>query len=528
MIRFSERHRLWAICLVLVLVTLALYWPARQFDFVQYDDDEYVFNNQTVRSGLTWYGLAWAFVDSHAANWHPLTWISHMVDCQLFGLNPRPPHLENVLLHCGNTVLLFLLLRTMTGTLWRSAFVAALFAWHPLRVESVAWVSERKDVLSGFFFFLTLLTYVKYARCKVQSPNSELQDIAKEVEPPPPSSIIHNPSSGIRHSPSISHHAWTFWRWFSLACFSLGLLAKPMLVTVPFVLLLMDFWPLRRFDRSPGEASATSTPNAQSPATNFLPLLVEKIPFFLLSAAVAVVTFFAQRSGGAIVSLKAENAATRVANMFAGYLGYLEKVFWPHDLSFLYLRPDSVPILTIVLGALVLLGGTGLALLIIRSRWPLATRHSPFAIGWLWFLGMMLPVSGLAQTGLHAITDRYTYLPSIGLAVMVVWGLSELAPALAPRQTGMASLVAGGLTVLCACLGLTRHQLGFWRNTETLMEHALQIDPNNYIAHQDLAVYYTKLGQTEAARQHRLKFQHLDPALRNSFGVSQVGKEGAR
>jgi hypothetical protein len=487
-----------------MLVTLAIYWPAGRFDFVQYDDDEYVFDNQTVRSGLTWYGVAWAFADSHAANWHPLSWISHMVDCQLFGLNPSAHHLENVLLHCSNTVLLFLVLQTMTGTFWRSALVAGLFAWHPLRVESVAWVSERKDVLSGFFFFLTLLTYAKFVKSKVQSPKSEAKSH-------PPFSILNGRSSRCY--------------WLSVCFFGLGLLAKPMLVTVPFVLLLLDFWPLRRFGFSAQKPSSIKHPDSgiEYPVPTTLNLVREKIPFFLLSLSVILITPFAQNAGGAVVSLESEGITARLEIALAGYARYLAKIMWPHDLSFLYLRPPAVPPLTLIVAALVLLVISALVFHWIRPTLNCSTdgqlppktgyRRLYLAVGWLWFLGMMLPVSGLAQTGLHAITDRYTYLPSIGLEIMAVWGVGEMAATFLPFRASGPAIVAASVVVLVVCAALTRHQLTYWQNTETLMEHALQIDPNNYVAHQNLGVYYTKLGRTEAAREHRERFRELQPSF---------------
>lgn len=481
----KRRSRLvWLISLALVVVTFALYWPVRHYDFVEYDDPEYVFENPAVCRGISWYGLAWSVVDAHASNWHPITWLSHMLDCQLFGLQPGAHHLVNVLLHCANSALLFLLLRTMTGAVWRSALVAALFAWHPLRVESVAWIAERKDVLSGFFFLLTLFCYAKYAAAKPKEPETHQLSHTR-----PASDESHQPSA---RRPDISAR----WYYLTLVCFALGLLSKPMLVTVPCVLLLLDYWPLSRIPRGQG-----------SPLQQFrVPagLLLEKAPFLMLSMGVAWLTVLAQRS--ALVSFHSDPAGTRLATLLAGYFGYLEKIFWPQHLCVLYLRPQGIPIGAFLGGLVVLLGVSGAVFLKSRSK--------PYlAVGWLWFLGMLLPVSGLFQTGLQSIADRYTYLPAIGLGLMVAWGLGELAAAVVRRRVLICGLVA---SCLVGCAVLTRFQLAYWQNTQTLMGHALELDPNNYVAHQDLARFYSKAGQTELAHSHRELVRVLDPSLRST------------
>jgi len=478
-----------------MLVTLALYWPARHYDFVQYDDPEYVVENHAVSSGLSWWGLQWAIVDAHAANWHPLTWLSHMLDCQLFGLNAGAHHLVNVLLHCANSALLFLLLRAMTGSFWRSAFVAALFAWHPLRVESVAWISERKDVLSGFFFMLTLWAYSRYAK------EAEKSRPLGQTENQNPTTIIfiHRPLSS---------------RFYALAltCFTLGLLSKPMLVTVPCILLLVDYWPLNRFGVF--DPAAIDAPEGGRRRWRIAgALLREKIPFFLLSLAVGLLTFFAQRSGGAVNITASEGIVSRIGNVLAGYSGYLVKLVWPRDLTVLYLRPASPPILTVAFGAAILVIFFALAVGGMRRR--------PYiAVGGLWFGIMLLPVSGLVPVGLQSIADRYTYLPAIGLGLAVAWGATDQVTGLRFGGTRRVLLGAVAGAVLIACAGLTRHQLPYWENTETLMNHALQVDPDNYVAHENLAVYYSKRGQTEAARVHRQRACELDPALRQDPATS--------
>jgi protein O-mannosyl-transferase len=472
----NHRSRTWAIGLALIFVTLAIYWPVKGFDFVQYDDDEYVFQNSTVMKGLKWEGVVWSVVDAHAANWHPVTLISHMLDCQLFGLNPGWHHAVNVLLHAVNSLLLFLLLRSMTGRIWSSAFVAALFAWHPLRVESVAWISERKDVLSGFFFMGTLWAYALYVQ----------RQGAKRFNSTPTSKSWREWMS----RPSFSYG-------LSLVMFAFGLLSKPMLVTVPFVLLLIDLWPLNRFQ---GEAMAL----------RWRKMLREKIPYFALAAVAGSIAFFAQKSGGAMSSLASLSVADRLANAAAGYLGYLGKLLWPAGLSVLYLRPAVTPGWS-VLGGLLVLAGVSVVVLKNLGRRPY------LVVGWFWFVVMLLPVSGVIQIGLQSIADRYTYLPAIGLGLMLTWGIQELAAAVRSERGRSGLMIAMASAVLIAYAVWSRHQLGFWQNSETLMGRALELDPNNYVAHQNLGVYYTKLGRTDLARAHRQRVRELDPVLRQQI-----------
>ena len=431
----QSNRRTWFACLLLAFATFAAYWPVRHYGFVNYDDDDYVSNNSVVRAGLTWPGFVWALSDQHACNWHPLTWLSHMTDCQLFGLNPGLMHLENVLLHCANSVLLLLLLNSITAAFWRSAFVAALFALHPLRVESVAWIAERKDVLSGFFFMLTLWFYVLHAKKQTAGVGSKFQ----------------------------TNH---FYR-LALLCFVFGLLSKPMLVTVPIVLLLLDFWPLGRF-------------TIRDLRFTIVPLIREKIPFFLLSIIVGVITLLAQRAGGSWVPVNTP-FFSRIGNVVIGYWNYIEKLFWPQNLSFLYLRSDKISVSEFFL-AVFLAAISAIAAIQLR-RWPW------FAVGWLWFLVMLLPVSGLLQLGRLSIADRYTYLPAIGFYIVVVWGVADLLAILFSQKICRWLAVAGAAAVLLACAIMTRQQLAYWQNPQTLMEHALKVDPNNYVAQIDLRIY---------------------------------------
>jgi len=439
----SSNRRTWFACLLLAFATFAIYWPARHYAFVDYDDDDYVFDNPVVRAGLTWPGFVWAFVDQHNCNWHPLTWLSHMADCQFFGVNPGAMHLENVLIHCANSALLLLLLNSMTNVFWRSALVAALFALHPMRVESVAWISERKDVLSGFFFMLTLFCYAKaVTRDKGQGTGKGA-----------------NPSLVTRHPPLY---------WLSLLCFALGLLSKPMLVTVPIVLLLLDFWPLKRF-------------TIYDLRFTIAGLFREKIPFFALSLIAGIITLLAQRAGGGWVSSNLR-FFPRIGNIVIGYWNYIEKLFWPENLSFLYLRLDKIFVGEFFFAAFVLAGISAVAAVQLRRRpW--------LAVGWLWFLAMLLPVSGLFQLGRLSIADRYTYLPAIGFYLVVVWGISDMLAAVFSEKICRALAIAGAAAVLLACSILSRRQLAYWQNTETLMTRALQLDPNNYVARINLHIY---------------------------------------
>ena len=429
-------------------VTFLVYWPVRHFDFLNWDDLTYISKNDHVRGGLTWNGVIWSFTHSYSSNWHPLTWLSHMLDCQLYGLNPAGPHLTNVVLHTANTVLLFLLLKRMTtagartflsaagagrqrgpggspaipsvedycgqecprSVLWRSALVAALFALHPLHVESVAWIAERKDVLSGFFFMLTLWAYARYAQ--VPSPRSKVQsqEAERAARPAVPSSRFRVRGSRFK--------VWSFppcfWYWAAMLMFACGLMSKPMLVTVPFVLLLLDYWPLGRMQneecrrqkaKDQGHASRTT-----HHASRFTPLLLEKLPFFALSAASCIITFVAQKTGGAVASFTTLPLDARIANAVVAYAEYLIKLFWPANLSPIYLHPDHW-------GFWPVTGAATLLVFLTAAAW-LGRRRFPYALmGWLWYLGMLVPVIGIVQVGSQAFADRYTYLPLLGIMI---------------------------------------------------------------------------------------------------------------
>jgi tetratricopeptide (TPR) repeat protein len=416
----------------LLLLVLLAFLPALKNGFVNYDDPAYVLKNPHVQSGLNWASLHWAFHTFESSNWHPLTWISHMADCRFYGLKPWGHHLTNVLLHAANTLLLFFLLSRMTGAMWRSFFVAAFFGLHPLRVESVAWISELKDVLSLFFGLLTLCFYTIYARHRGVK-----------------SKIFYG---------------------MSIACFIAGLLSKPMLVTLPFVLLLLDYWPLQR--------TGASQENAPSNSTVWLKLILEKIPFLLLSIASSVITFIAQQRGGAVKTIVAFPLLFRLENTFVSYLRYVGKIFYPAGLSIFYPYPGHWPAL-ILIAALIFLCGLSF------SAFKLRQAHPWFFVGWFWFLGTLLPVIGLVQVGEQSIADRYTMLPSIGIAIIVVWGAMDV---LNHWRSGKTLGVIMGSAAIGICILVTRTQIGYWRNSETLFRHAIAAGAGgNYVVHMNLA-----------------------------------------
>ncbi len=425
--------------MVLILGTVLLYWPVHSFDFINWDDGLYVLNNEHINHGFSWLGLRWCFQIGYAGYWHPLTWISHMVDCELFGLHPGPPHMENVLLHAVNSALLFLVLKRLTHTFWRSAMVAALFAWHPLRVESVAWIAERKDVLSALFWMLALWSYVLYVE-KLSFANSKTYYL------------------------------------LTLGFFALGLMAKPMIVTLPCVLLLLDWWPLGRFG-----------PEAPRPYSR---VIVEKLPFVLLAGAASILTVVAQKQGGAVASLKFIPLEARVLNCLVSYLRYVEKLFWSSDLSVIYPFAFKLPLLEVVLAAIFLVGVTAAS----SFFWK---RQPYLLVGWLWYLGVLFPVSGLVQAGAQSMADRFSYFPSVGIFIIICWTANDLTRRW-PKHSAFLTVI--GAVALTVCGIQTAFQVRYWRNSGTLFSHSLAIDPDNYIAHSCYGCYLRDLGQLEPAR----------------------------
>ena len=458
---FKQHQRLW-ICLLLALLTGLIYWQVQNHAFLDYDDGTYVTENPYIQTGFTMKSLAWALSATYASNWHPLTWISHLLDVQLFGLKPAGHHLVNLLFHIANTLLLFLVLSRMTRALWQSAFVAALFALHPLHVESVAWVAERKDVLSAFFWMLTLGAYAFY------------------TERP-----------GLRRYGAV------------LLFFVLGLMAKPMLVTLPFVFLLLDYWPLGRFPQLHSQEKKKVSGSLKS----LRPLLLEKIPFFLLSAASSVITYVAQQRGGAVESFQSLPLSERLGNALVSYILYIGKMLWPQNLAVMYPH-YGMPSLWQAGGAfLLLLGITGLVIGRARLR--------PYLmVGWLWYLGTLVPVIGIVQVGAQAMADRYTYLPLIGLFIMAAWGVSDLTVSWKYRKESLI-LLAG--TVLSILMISTWFQLQHWKNSSALFENALQKTKNNAVAHSVLGIVLYKQGKVPEAVGHFQEAIRIDPAHSSSY-----------
>jgi Flp pilus assembly protein TadD len=438
------------VSLLLAALTLAALGRACGNGFIDdFDDDEYVTQNPAVQAGLTGPAVRWALTAFHSHNWHPLTWLSLEADTSLWGNAPQGYHRTNVLLHTANVLLLFGVLRRMTGALWRSAAVAALFAVHPLHVESVAWISERKDVLSALFFLLTLWAYTAYAR----------------------------------------RPGWGRYLLVVLPL-ALGLAAKPMLVTLPFVLLLLDYWPLQRG----GEWRVASDERPSSLATRHSPLvtlLLEKLPLLILAAACSAATLAAQER--IVQSMEDFPLLTRAANAVVACATYLVQAFWPVRLAFFYPHPAGGPPAWQLAGAALLLAGV--SALVLRG----ARRHGYLPVGWLWYLGMLVPVIGLVQVGLQAHADRYTYLPLIGVFLMLAWGVPDL---LARWHVAGAVTAAGTVVLVGVCAVMSWLQAGYWKDSVTLWRHALDVTVDNYMAHHKLGMHLLKAGQAAAARRH--------------------------
>jgi tetratricopeptide (TPR) repeat protein len=481
------------ISLLLIVIALAAYWPIRHAEFTNFDDDVYVTDNPQVLHGLTREGFRWAFTTFHACNWHPVTWLSHMADCSLFGENATELHLVSVGFHLANTLLLLLLLQRMTGALWRSAFVAALFALHPLHVESVAWIAERKDVLSTFFFFLTLLAYERYVKeleTRNPKPETNPKSQTRNVESLASDASLHSTFRVSR----ITHHA-SFFYLLALVLFALGLMSKPMLVTLPFVLLLLDYWPLQRLRRATA-GSTLKTRDARLKAV--LPLLREKLPFFVLSASSSAVTFWAQNTGGAVVPMKEVPFPTRLASAAVAYVAYLGKAFWPTKLGVPYPFVSDLPEMKVALAVIFLLAATVMAFA--------AARRAPYVlVGWAWFVGTLVPVIGLVQVGSQAMADRYSYVPLIGVFVMVSWCAVELTRQW--RWQGLALALPAAM-ILAGCFVCTRLQVACWRNNLTLFSHTLRVTENNPVAEQCFGFALALSGKEQEA------IQHFDAALR--------------
>ena len=468
-----------AVCGVLLVLVAGVFGQTARHPFVNYDDDQYVFENAHVAGGLTADGLAWAFTRSHASNWHPLTWVSHMADCEIYGLgHPGGHHLTSVALHAATAILLFLLLLEMTAELWPSAFVAALFAVHPLHVESVAWVSERKDVLSGLFFVLTLAAYARYVR-----------------------------------RPSVRRYL------VMLGAFWLALLSKPMVVTLPLVLLLLDYWPLRRIMTGTSGKEARFRTERMSQVRR---LVLEKIPLVVLGLTVAAVTYLVQ--GTARQSMPELTLPARAGNALVSYVSYLGKFVYPVRLAVFYPHPGTaLPLWQVVTASLVLCG-------ISAGVFAWGRRQPYLLVGWLWYLGMLVPVIGLVQVGYQAMADRYTYLPQIGIYMMLAWGAVHLAGASPVRRRACA--VAACIVVALLSVRAWR-QTSYWRDSEALWMHALASTSRNYEAHHHLGKALAARGESDAAiAQYRLAleirpdFVEAHNNLANVLSHPRAGRRG--
>jgi Tfp pilus assembly protein PilF len=440
-----------------------VFWQVRDHAFINLDDDLYVTENNYVKSGLNLESVMWSLTSLHSSNWHPLTWLSHMLDVHLFGLKPGRHHMTSVFFHVVNSLLLFFVLKRMSTDRWQSAFVAALFALHPLHVESVAWVSERKDVLSTFFGLMAIWSYARYAEGTERN-----------------------------------------WYLAALLFFILGLMSKPMLVTLPFVLLLLDIWPLGRLqiDKTAGRIGLQSWPTIR-------PLVAEKIPFFALTAAAIGVAYLAQKTGGSIAALEMYPLSLRFANAVVAYGNYIIKMMWPFNLTVFYPYLWKLPLWQVFTTGLALMAIT---VLVIKT---LPTRPFMF-VGWFWYLGTLVPVIGLVQVGVQAMADRYTYVPMIGLFLMVAWGI----PQLARKWHGKMKLrTIMSVAVLAALTTVSWFQVRYWKDSNTLYQRALDVTSNNYVIHLNLGFALADQGRFEdATLQYKAALQ-----IKPDFERAHVG-----
>ena len=460
-----QRPRIALFCILLAVLTLVVYSSLRKHEFVNYDDGTYIVNNFHIQDGLSWTTVSWAFTQFYAANWHPLTWLVHAVDFKLFGLEAGGYHLTSLLIHILNVLLLFLLLNRVTGSLERSAFVAALFATHPLNVESVAWAAELKNVLCTLFFLLAIGAYGWYAR-----------------------------------RPSVKSYVAV------VLLFLLGLASKPMVITFPFVLLLLDFWPLHRILH--WSKPSADFPVAQKP---FWSLAVEKLPLLALSVGSAFVTIAGQRLVGAN-DMVVLNLGARIQNALYSYFVYAWTLFWPSGLAVFYpISADPIPLWKPILAAFFLLVVSGLA-------WRYRTRLPYLLIGWLWFLGTLVPVIGLMQVGAQSRADRYTYIPLIGAFVIVVWGLADLAEI---KRLGAAPRVAAAVAVLAALSVITMRQLSFWDNSYDLWTHALNVTQSNPVAEHNIAMELMRTHRWDEAVIHLERVNEQNPS--DAVGLVDLG-----
>ncbi len=467
------------ICLSLAIMILLVFWQVKDHAFITYDDDEYVTKNIYVQKGLTADGVRWAFRFNDISYWHPLTWLSHMLDVQLFRMDAGWHHLTSLLFHMASSILLFLVFNRMTGAVWRSAFVAMLFAIHPINVESVAWVAERKSVLSTFFWMLTMYGYIRY------------------VEQP----------TALRYL-------------LILLLFILGLMAKPMLVTLPFVLLLLDFWPLGRMNFSiygaAGRQKHTDGTFFSFQTSSLRRLIFEKIPLFVFAAVSIFWSSLSVHRLGIVLSGESKSISLRIANSVVSYVKYLGKLFWPADLAFIYPYPRTLATLQIVGCVFILLCLT--VGLLIKLK-----KASFLGVGWLWYLGTLIPVIGLVQAGFWpAMADRFAYIPAIGIFIIIAWGISGLVKNWYYKKTVLSITAVATLMLLMAA---TWVQVGFWRNSTVLFEHTLEVTENNYLVHNNLGNIYFRQGQIDQAVNHYAESLRINPSFilaHNNMGAAML------
>ncbi|MCX5855689.1 MAG: tetratricopeptide repeat protein [Deltaproteobacteria bacterium] len=467
-----NRYDKYLISLVLSVFLIVLFWQVQHHYFILYDDCLYVTENYNVQRGLSWESVTWAMTATEAGFWHPLTWLSLMLDYQMFGLNPGGFHWTNALLHIANTILLFFVLSRMTEETWKSALVAALFAFHPLHVESVAWVSQRKDVLSTFFWFLTMLAYVCYA----ERPRI------------------------YRYVPVVFFYV-------------MGLMSKPMLVTLPFVLLLLDYWPLRRFSAYSSHVMG----KIRFPQIPPFSLILEKIPLLVLATGLVVVTFYTEEKIGALKSLEMFPVELRTANAIVSYAGYIWKMMWPINLTVFYPYHDVLPWWQVVSSAVILV------LITIPVFYNI--KRSPFLIvGWLWYLGTLVPVIGLVQIGEHAMADRYTYIPLIGLFIIIVWGASDLPKGWRWRHKKTLLGLSSGI-ILSALMILTWFQIQYWKDNVTLFRHAVHVTNSSFLAHINLGAALSQKEKWDEAMECFLNALRIKPhnvLIYNNMGLAMA------
>ncbi len=438
--RINSRHFVIFIAIMLTISILSLYWRVQNYDFINLDDPVYVTANYQIQSGIDLTTISAAFTDLNTSNWHPVTMMSHMLDWQMFGANAGSHHWTNVMIHIFNTTLLFILFRIMTGALWRSAFVAALFAIHPLNVESVAWISERKNVLSTFFFVSSVLLYVWYLK-------------------------------------------FPDWKRYLLllVSFTFGLMSKPMLVTLPFVLLLLDYWPLNRW-------KIDSERDNQPRINKTYNLIIEKIPLFAFSAISSCITIYAARDAGTVYNFDALPFGSRISNAVVSYASYVRKLFWPRDLAVFY--PYSDIAVWKIFASSFLIGGVTIFACRFFRKYPY------LFIGWFWYLGTLVPVIGLIQVGSQAMADRYVYVPMIGIYIMMSWGISEMFSRL---LNGKLLVILISSFFILHLASVTYHQVGTWKNNHTLFDHAIRVNPQNYQAYSLLGLEMAARGEYEDA-----------------------------